>query len=199
MGSYIAHFAVYTMAMIGLIFFAIFVYKKFMNGGLGGKSSKTLSIEESMNINPRKSLLIVRAGNERFLIASDVDKTTLISKLGNNENLSSQIQNIEKFERFKNIEQEYVPQQKELQNVIPEENVLVNENTETIPSNKIHLEPINGMNPNFNAKRGFDKREINTPKDNLHRQNLAMREFERAKINQRTATIREMAKKINEL
>ena len=70
MGSYIANFTVYTMAMLGLIFFALFVYKKFMAGGLGGSSSKFLSIEETMNINPRKSLLVVRAGNEKFLVAS---------------------------------------------------------------------------------------------------------------------------------
>ena len=82
MGSYIVHFIVYTLAMSGLIFFALFIYKKFMNGGFVAKGAKTLSIEETMNINPRKSLMIVKAGDERFLIASDTDKTSLIAKLG---------------------------------------------------------------------------------------------------------------------
>lgn len=34
MGSYVINFTVYTMAMLGLIFFAIFIYKKVINGGL---------------------------------------------------------------------------------------------------------------------------------------------------------------------
>lgn len=81
MGGYIANFTVYTMAMVGLIFFALFVYKKFMNGiNMSGKSD-FLGIEESINIAPRKNLYVVRAGSERFLVASDTDRTSLISKL----------------------------------------------------------------------------------------------------------------------
>ena len=53
-----------------------------MTGGFtSSRDKKQLSVEETLSINPRKSLLIVRAGSERFLIASDTDKTTLISKL----------------------------------------------------------------------------------------------------------------------
>lgn len=33
MGGYLVNFAVYTMAMIGLIFFALMLYKKFAIGG----------------------------------------------------------------------------------------------------------------------------------------------------------------------
>ena len=81
MGGYLVNFAVYTMAMIGLIFFALMLYKKFALGGDFGKKSDFLSIEESLSVSPRKNLYVVRAGRERFLIAGDVDKTTLISKL----------------------------------------------------------------------------------------------------------------------
>lgn len=84
--GYLVNFGIYTMAMLGLIFFALMVYKKFSVGG-GGilKSSKehVLSVEETISIAPRKTLYVVRADNERFLIAGDIDKTTLISKLGN--------------------------------------------------------------------------------------------------------------------
>lgn len=83
MGSYVMNFAVYTLAMTGLIFFALYIYKKVMAGGFCTKTSKDLSIEETLNINPRKTLMIVKAGDERFLIASDVDKTSLIAKLEN--------------------------------------------------------------------------------------------------------------------
>jgi len=82
MSGYVINFTVYTMAMIGLICFAVFVYKKVMCGSLHNKSSKFLSVEESMNLSPRKTLHVVRAGNEKFLIASDAERTTLISKLG---------------------------------------------------------------------------------------------------------------------
>lgn len=81
MGGYLVNFAVYTMAMIGLIFFALMLYKKIAIGGDCSKKSGFLGVEESISIAPRKNLYVVRAGNERFLIAGDVDKTTLISKL----------------------------------------------------------------------------------------------------------------------
>lgn len=81
MGGYLVNFAVYTMAMIGLIFFALMLYKKFAIGGDCSKKSGFLGVEDSISIAPRKNLYVVRAGNERFLIAGDIDKTTLISKL----------------------------------------------------------------------------------------------------------------------
>lgn len=81
MGGYVVNFTVYTMAMIGLIFFALFVYKKVMNGVDFGKKSNFLNIEEKINLAPRKNLYVIRAGKERFLIASDADRTNLISKL----------------------------------------------------------------------------------------------------------------------
>lgn len=81
MGGYVVNFTVYTMAMIGLICFAVFVYKKIMNGELGKKRTNYIEIEDTLNLNPRKTLHVVRAGNEKFLIASDVDRTSLISKL----------------------------------------------------------------------------------------------------------------------
>lgn len=92
MGGYLVNFAVYTMAMIGLIFFALMLYKKFAIGGDCSKKSGFLGVEESISIAPRKNLYVVRAGNERFLIAGDVDKTTLISKLDDNENFEPRIE-----------------------------------------------------------------------------------------------------------
>lgn len=88
MGGYVVSFTVYTMAMVGLICFAVFVYKKVTEGSMLTGKTKCLEIEETMSINPRKSLHIIRAGKERFLIASDVDKTTLIAKLENNEKVN---------------------------------------------------------------------------------------------------------------
>ncbi len=80
MSTYLLNFIVYTAAMIGIIFLAVFVYKKFSL--TTSSKSKFLNVEECISLAPRKELYVVRAGNERFLVASDVGRTTLISKLG---------------------------------------------------------------------------------------------------------------------
>lgn len=87
MGGYLAGFIVYTAAMIGVIFLAVFVYKKFSYSGTS--KSKFLNVEDCINLAPRKNLYVVRAGNERFLVASDAERTNLISKLSANENMSN--------------------------------------------------------------------------------------------------------------
>jgi flagellar biogenesis protein FliO len=89
MTGYLFSFSIYTMAMIGVIFLALFVFKTFSSKGFSKKSSN-LNIEDSMGLSPRKTLYIVRAENERFLIAADVDRTTLISKLGKDEKVELQ-------------------------------------------------------------------------------------------------------------
>lgn len=81
MGHYIVHFAVYTMAMIGLIFFALFIYKKFSLSSISLNRKGILNIEDALGLSTRKTLYIIRAGKERFLIAADLERTTLISKL----------------------------------------------------------------------------------------------------------------------
>ena len=42
-----------------------------------------LSVEDSLSLSPRKTLYVIREGSERFLIAGDLERTTLISKLEN--------------------------------------------------------------------------------------------------------------------
>jgi len=80
MGHYLISFSIYTLAMVGVIFAALFVFKTFSNKCFSKKSSM-LRIEDSMNLSPRKTLYVINAKNERFLIASDVDRTSLIAKL----------------------------------------------------------------------------------------------------------------------
>lgn len=84
MTGYLINFSIYTLAMIGVIFAALFVFKKVSNGCFSKKSS-LLKIEDSMNLSPRKTLYVVKAENERFLIAADIDSTALIAKLGSEE------------------------------------------------------------------------------------------------------------------
>ncbi|MBD5401739.1 FliO/MopB family protein [bacterium] len=181
MGSYIANFAVYTMAMTGLIFFAVFAYKKFMNGGFRKDSSNFLSIEESMNINPRKSLLVVRAGSEKFLIASDVDRTTLLSKLDETSSVSSQKLNLM---RDKYVE--YIPEQ--IQEQVPEP-VIVQPEKEPV-----RLDVIREKNP---LGRKMDTREHVTESKTLSPKTVTLN-FDKP-VNHGFSTMKEMAKKINEL
>lgn len=78
--GYLANFIVYTLAMVGVIVVALLVFKNATSAGSGSKS-KYLKVIDSMSLAPRKTLYIVSTGREKFLIAGDVDKTTLISKL----------------------------------------------------------------------------------------------------------------------
>ena len=80
--GYLANFLVYTFAMVGVIVAALLIFKNSTSIG-GGKKSKYLKVIDSMSLAPRKTLYIVSTGSEKFLLAADVDKTTLISKLDN--------------------------------------------------------------------------------------------------------------------
>ena len=82
--GYLTNFMVYTFAMVGVIVIALLVFKNATSQGTGVKS-KYLKVIDSMSLAPRKTLYIVSTGKEKFLIAGDVDKTTLISKLETNE------------------------------------------------------------------------------------------------------------------
>ncbi len=89
MSTYLLNFIVYTTAMIGIIFLAVIVYKNFACAP--ASKSKFLNVEDCISLAPRKNLYVVRAGKERFLVAADAERTSLISKLDE----SQTIQNID--------------------------------------------------------------------------------------------------------
>ena len=95
--GYLANFMVYTLAMVGVIVVALLVFKGATSSARGGKSSKCLKIVDTMSLGPRKTLYIVSAGNERFLIAGDVDKTSLISKLNSSDTNITVDEDIKKY------------------------------------------------------------------------------------------------------
>lgn len=95
MSTYLLNFIVYTTAMIGVIFIALFVYKKFSCSSIS--KSKFLNVEDSISLAPRKNLYVIRAGNERFLVASDAERTSLISKLDENY-IKSEIEPLNKID-----------------------------------------------------------------------------------------------------
>lgn len=94
--GYLTNFIVYTLAMVGVIVLALFVFKSSTTAGVKA-SSKYLKVHDTLSLGPRKTLYIVSAGEEKFLIAGDVDKTTLISKLGTKDNVEIKPQSVESF------------------------------------------------------------------------------------------------------
>lgn len=82
MGHYLVNFAVYAMAMVGVIGISLFVYKKSCFDSTEREKADFLTVENKLNLSPRKSLYIIKAGDEKFLVASDVEQTTFLAKLG---------------------------------------------------------------------------------------------------------------------
>ena len=96
--GYLTNFIVYTLAMVGVIVIALMVFKG--STGVGTKKgSKYLKVHDTLSLGPRKTLYIVSAGEEKFLIAGDVDKTSLISKLNSEVKQELNIPTEENFKR----------------------------------------------------------------------------------------------------
>jgi len=81
MGIYLVNFLVYTMAMVGLLFVCLVVYKKTMANAKCTKNNDELVVENALKIAPRKTVYVVKAGGEKFLIAGDAERTTFLAKL----------------------------------------------------------------------------------------------------------------------
>lgn len=84
--------------MVGIIFAALFVFKFVSSGRAFSKKSTFLKIEESMNLSARKTVYVIRAGEEKFLVASDTDRTSLIAKLDNNLQPTTNVREDRSFE-----------------------------------------------------------------------------------------------------
>lgn len=195
MTHYILSFTVYTLAMTGLIFFALFIYKKATGGSIGSKNSKILSVEETMSISPRKTLMVVKAGEERFLIASDVDKTTLIAKLGEGETITTQIPQ-EKIEHFQNIETEPVnlnviyPAKEETAKPEETEEKKTKKASKTSEKKPVHLEVVTDKNLKVSEIR-------KTQRERKSKRNVTIN-VEETK-NHGFSTLKEMVHKVNEM
>lgn len=164
MSGYMANFTVYTMAMTGLICFAVFVYKKITDGTFKSGSGKFLSVEESMSLSPRKTLHVVKAGNEKFLIASDIDRTTLIAKLGQNGNKISSGDEVD----FKEYISNQLPETTDL-SVVQNEKVFIPPKKER---QVIHLDTISPERKRkYGEKRNIRQSDISPIKEMAKRIN----------------------------
>lgn len=90
--GYLSNFIVYLLAMVGVMMFALLVFKHTTGGGIK-KSAKTngLKVIDTLSLTARKTLYIIEVGGEKFLIAGDIDRTTLISKLDEHNSINSVI------------------------------------------------------------------------------------------------------------
>ena len=73
------------MAMVGVLFIGVIVYKKTMVQNRFSKNQNDLKIENALNLSQRKTLYVIQAGNEKFLIAADAERTSFLAKLNQNE------------------------------------------------------------------------------------------------------------------
>lgn len=88
MGQYLVNFAAYTLAMVGVICLCLIVYKKTFLDVKAGVTPDFLKVENSLNLSARKTIYVIKAGDEKFLVASDVDKTTFLAKLGEKQQVN---------------------------------------------------------------------------------------------------------------
>lgn len=78
--TYIAAFIFYTMAMVGILLIGFVIYKKTFTQN-NSEHKGTMKVLDSISIAPKKMLLVVKVKNEKFLIATDADRTTFLAKL----------------------------------------------------------------------------------------------------------------------
>lgn len=84
MNSYLIHFATYTFAMIGFIVMVLFIYKKSVCLPTQARSRNFLRVENTLKLAPTKTVYVIKAGSERFLVAGDAGNTTMLAKLDDN-------------------------------------------------------------------------------------------------------------------
>lgn len=81
MNAYITHFAIYTLAMTGFIVMALYVYKKSLCAVQNNKNKDFLAVENCLKLSATKTVYVIKAGKEKFLIAGDSANTTMLAKL----------------------------------------------------------------------------------------------------------------------
>jgi flagellar biogenesis protein FliO len=84
MTSYLIGFSVYTLAMIGVILLGFVIVQKSLSGGFIQDKSSFMSLEQTLCLEPRRNIHMVKVGNERFLISTDAQGTKFLAKIDEN-------------------------------------------------------------------------------------------------------------------
>lgn len=118
--TYITAFIFYTLAMIGILLIGFVIYKNTMMV----KKSETrgsIKILDSLPVGNKKTLLIVKIKNEKFLIASGLEHTTFLAKL-NDDNQKTTNQNPQKEEAISRNELKKILNEENNSNMMTKEN-----------------------------------------------------------------------------
>lgn len=108
MSSYLIHFMVYSLAMVGVISVCIMIFKKSLTGSKFAKKNSDLCIENALNLSQRKTLYVIKAGGEKYLIAADMERTSFLAKLNGDESIQTP-----------QLQQEYADSKKQPEIVVP--------------------------------------------------------------------------------
>ncbi len=90
MMTYITAFIFYTLAMVGILLVGFIIYKKtfIMNKS---ENKGMIKILDSYPIGPKKTLLVIKIRNEKFLIASGAEHTTFLAKLADDNSTKNAV------------------------------------------------------------------------------------------------------------
>ncbi|MCQ2739835.1 MAG: flagellar biosynthetic protein FliO [bacterium] len=100
------NFIVYMLAMVGVVMLAFFVFKNSMCK-TKESNGKCLHVIDTLSLGARKNLYVISAGQENFLIASDAERTTFLTKLRNKSDCENSIPAIASEETDKYATQSY--------------------------------------------------------------------------------------------
>lgn len=148
--SHLMAFIFYTFAMVGVLLVAFIVYKKF-NLPFQQNKKGLIDIIDSCPLGPKKNLMIVKVGNEKFFIASGAEHTTLLAKLDNNFKVTEKAESIPEIKQ-NNFEIEQMPakqnNQEEIYNFLYNQSKkLEKQNADIIDENyKLQQARINNQN-----------------------------------------------------
>lgn len=104
---YAIKFMVYTFGVIGLLLVAYIIAKRCMGLDINTRKKGNLYIEETLTISPRKTLYILRAYDERFLIASDANNTSFLAKLNSDETIADKLMGETDFSKLINTDTDF--------------------------------------------------------------------------------------------
>lgn len=95
MTEFILGFTVYTLGAIGVLVLGYVAVKYFVNHGIISnnprKMKSFLNVEQGLNLEPRKAVYVVKAGSQRFLVATTPDNVSFLAEL-DKDNLPQQPQ-----------------------------------------------------------------------------------------------------------
>ena len=101
MTHYLFKFIFYTSGVIGILLIGYVVAKNFLAGSfILNKKESNLEIEEALSLSPRKTLYIIKAFDEKFLVASDATSTTLLAKLNLDGEIVEKTSEAEEFSAY---------------------------------------------------------------------------------------------------